>query len=260
MDEFRRKIIYVDDVNYSLLAVKTRLQQAYTVYPAQSAEKLFELLENVVPDLILLDINMPGTDGFETIQTLKADARYAEIPVIFLTGKRDKKSIIKAMGLGAVDLVTKPFSDAELARHIENQLDPEKHEDLKPIVLAVDDNPSILKSLNQLLHRQYRVYTLPKPEMLKVLLEKISPDLFLLDCKMPVLCGFELVPLIRESPGHEKTPILFLTSEGTIDNLNAAVYFGASDFIVKPIDETVLREKLAMHTTDYLMLRHLRHL
>ncbi len=127
-----------------------------------------------------------------------------------------------------------------------------------PIILAVDDNPSILKTLNELLHRQYKVYTLPKPEMLEVLLNNVVPDLFLLDCKMPVLSGFDLVPKIRAFPGHEKTPIVFLTSEGTIDTVNAAVHFGASDFIVKPVDETVLREKLALHTSDYMMRRHLR--
>lgn len=258
MDNIRRKIIYVDDVGYSLLAVKTRFQHQYEIFPAQSAEALFDILEKVVPELILLDINMPGQDGFSIIKILKENPRYSDVPVIFLTGKNDRKTVIKAMGLGAADLVPKPFSDRELIERIENQLDPEKQKAHMPIVLAVDDNPSILKAINELLHGQYRVYTLPKPEKLEILLEKIAPDLFLLDCKMPVFSGFDLVSQIRAIPEHEKTPIVFLTSEGTIDNLNAAVYFGASDFIVKPIDETVLREKLALHTADYMIRRHLR--
>ncbi len=260
MDKTRKKIIYVDDVNYSLLSVKARLQKHFEVFPAQSAERLFEILENVTPDLILLDIYMPGINGFEIMQTLKDYSRFADLPVIFLTSLGDKKTIIKAMSLGAVDLVTKPFSDAELVERIENQLDPQKSEAYMPVILAVDDNPSILKAVNELLHRQYKVYTLPKPETLQMLLaqKKIIPDLFLLDCKMPVLSGFDLVPQIRAFHEYKSTPIIFLTSDGTIDTLNAAVNFGASDFIVKPIDEAVLRKKLATHTVGYMMRRHMR--
>ena len=258
MNSERRKIIYMDDVTMSLLSVKNRLQRQYEVYPARSAEALFELLGNITPDLILLDINMPETDGFEIIGRLKNDPNFADIPVIFLTGKRDKQTAIKAIGMGAADLVTKPFSDAEMIERIENQLDPKKLEAYIPIILAVDDNPSVLKAVNELLHRQYKVYTLPQPEKLKALLGMITPDLFLLDCKMPVMSGFDLVPIIRAFPGHEKTPIIFLTWDGTIDTLTAAANFGASDFIVKPIEEMVLRDKLALHTADYMMRRHLR--
>lgn len=257
MVRVRKKVIYVDDVNHSLMSVKARLKNYYEIYPAQSAEILYEILENIVPDLILLDINMPDTDGFEIISKLKANRMFVDIPVIFLTGKHDKKTVIKAISLGAVDLVTKPFVDDELVERIENQLDPEKLEAYKPVILAVDDNPSILTAVNELLHHQYKVYTLPKPEALKMLLERIKPDLFLLDCKMPVLNGFDLVPQIREFSEFEKTPIIFLTAEGNIDTLNAAVNFGASDFIVKPINETVLREKIAAHTADYMLRRHM---
>ncbi len=258
MSNKRRKIIYVDDVTMSLLSVKNRLQRQFEVYPARSVEALFELLDNIAPDLILLDINMPGTGGFEIIGMLKSDPDLADIPVIFLTGQKDKQTAIKAIGMGAADLVTKPFTDSELIDRIENQLDPQKLEAYMPVILAVDDNPSVLKSVNELLHRQYKVYTLPQPEKMKALLGMITPDLFLLDCKMPVMSGFDLVPVIRAFPGHEKTPIVFLTSDATIDTLTAAANFGASDFIVKPINETILREKLALHTADYMIRRHLR--
>ncbi len=258
METKRKKIIYVDDITVSLLSVKSRLQRHYEVFPAQSSSALFALLENTTPDLILLDINMPETDGFAIIQALKEDARFADLPVIFLTGKSDKQTILRAISLGAADLVTKPFSDAELIQRIENQLHPERQEEYKPVILAVDDNPAILRALNELLHHAYRVYTLSQPEKLNKLLEIISPDLFLLDCKMPILSGFELVPIIRATPGHEKTPIVFLTTEGTVDTLTAAMNFGASDFIVKPIDEGILRKKLAMHTENYMIRRHFR--
>ena len=260
MSENRKKIILVDDIQLNLILTKERLKKYYEIYPVQSAEKLFAALENITPDLILLDINMPEVNGFEIIGQLKADYRYAEIPVIFLTSEGDKKMVIKGMSLGAEDFVSKPFSDAMLIECIENQLDPGKRENNKAIILAVDDNPSILQSINHALHKWYKVYTLPKPERLHDILQKLTPDLFLLDCKMPVMSGFDLIPIIRSYEEHEKTPIIFLTSEGTVDNLNVAVNLGACDFMVKPIDEVVMREKVAQNLTHYIMRRRIRNL
>ena len=101
----RRKIIYVDDIQCSLVSVKKRLKEFYEVYPAESSDMLFSILEKIKPSLILLDINMPGVDGFKTLKSLKADTRYADIPVIFLTGIKEKESVVKGLGLGAADYV-----------------------------------------------------------------------------------------------------------------------------------------------------------
>ena len=258
MTNVRRKIILVDDVKFQLMSTKERLKKHYEVYPAQSVEDMFELLENITPELILLDINMPGTDGYEAIGKLKEDPVYSEIPVIFLTSKSDKQSITKGMSCGAADFIKKPFSDAELVECIEYQLDPKMQDKNKPIVLAIDDNPSILTSIKNLLNNQYTVYTLSEPEKLKSLLEMIKPDLFLLDCKMPKLNGFELIPIIRSIPNYAETPIVFLTSENTIDTISVAMNLGVCDYIIKPIDNTILREKIAAHLADFVIRRRLR--
>jgi len=114
----------------------------------------------------------------------------------------------------------------------------------KLIILAVDDSPVILKSVSSVLGNEYKVYTLPKPTMLEKLLMQITPELFLLDYKMPELSGFELIPIIRSFEEHKDTPIIFLTSEGTLENVTAALALGASDFVVKPFQAEILREKI----------------
>jgi DNA-binding response OmpR family regulator len=259
MKDTRKKAILVDDMTFYLLSTKERLKKHYEVFPAGSSADLFELLKNVIPDIILLDINMPDCDGYETIKKLKEDAEYSDIPVVFLTANDDKQSVIKGINLGAADYVKKPFTDTELIECIEYQLNPGKLADgNKPIVLAVDDCPSILKSVNYLLNDRYKVYTLNESEKLNALLGIIKPDLFLLDCKMPVLSGFDLVPIIRRHVDHEETPIVYLTSEGTIDNISVAIHLGACDFIVKPIDDAVLREKMALHLKDFRIRRRIR--
>jgi len=117
----------------------------------------------------------------------------------------------------------------------------------KKVVFAVDDSLVTLKSVNSLLSDEYKVYTLAKSTMLEKMLGQIKPDLFLLDYMMPEINGFELVPIIRSFDEHKNTPIVFLTSVGTADNLSAAGKLGACDFIVKPVQPNILREKIARH-------------
>jgi len=117
----------------------------------------------------------------------------------------------------------------------------------KPVILVVDDSPVVLKSVSSYLSDDYKVYILAKSYLLKKMLSQIKPDLFLLDYNMPVLNGFDLIPIIRGFAEHRDTPIIFLTSEGTIDNVSSAVKLGACDFISKPVQPGSFRERIARY-------------
>ena len=262
MTKTRRKIILVDDVRFSLMRGRQKLAEYYEVFPAMSAGAMFKLLEHVRPDVILLDINMPDVNGFDAIKKLKADVRYADIPVIFVSSRSDEESVVTGMGLGAVDHIVKPFSAAYMYERIENLLNPAYQESMqiekqlrsrentkKPCILAIDDVPSVLRSIQYALKRRFNVYTLSKPEQLEECLQriKVTPKLFLLDFNMPIISGYDLFLEIRELPDHKQTPIIFLTAEATMDNVTAAINLGASDFVVKPFNPGELREKVAKH-------------
>ena len=253
MEDNRKKVIYLDTDKYGLQAMHDRLIANYDVHLTDNCAKLFLLLETITPDLILLDVDMPQVDGYEVIRKLKSNKLYANIPIIILITQNDKNSIIKGVGLGAVDFVNKSVKDSKLIESIKNQLDPEKREAHRSKILAVDDSPSLLKAINYILNNQYKVYTLSEPAKIKELLLRIKPDLFILDYNMPVLNGFQLIPIIRSIPEYEKAPIIILTSEGTLDKMLDAQSFGACDFIVKPINEAVLREKIAFHLIHYVI-------
>jgi len=122
MDKTRSKIILVDDNLANLTQGKNILKTFYQVYAVPSAAKLFETLEHVLADLILLDIEMPEIDGYAAIGVLKSDPRFADIPVIFLTSKSDESSELRGFDLGAADYISKPFSAPLLLKRIENQL------------------------------------------------------------------------------------------------------------------------------------------
>ncbi len=114
-------------------------------------------------------------------------------------------------------------------------------------VLAVDDAAVMLHTITAALSDTYKVITLSKPTMLETLLRQVTPELFLLDYKMPDLSGFDLIPVIRSFEEHRDTPIVILTAIGTIDNISSAVALGACDFIVKPFEPRILRERIARH-------------
>jgi len=117
-----KKIILVDDNQANLVACKETLQELFDIYPVISAEKMFELLKNVIPDLILLDVDMPEMNGYEALRQLKSNDVYKRIPVIFLTAMDDYRSEIEGLNLGAVDYITKPFISANLIRRVEKHL------------------------------------------------------------------------------------------------------------------------------------------
>ncbi|MCL1975894.1 MAG: response regulator [Firmicutes bacterium] len=122
MEDQRKTIMIVDDNTAILALSKDMLKNYYKVYPIPSGEILLDLLENITPDLILLDVEMPHMDGYEVIKTLKATSKWAQIPVIFLTALSDEASELKGLSLGAIDYVMKPFSEPLLRRRIDNQL------------------------------------------------------------------------------------------------------------------------------------------
>jgi len=122
MQNKHKKIIMVDDNAANLSVGRNLLKTYYEVYPVASASKLFTILEKFIPDLILLDIKMPEMNGYEAIKILKADSRFTDIPVIFLTAKNDEESEMEGFDLGAVDYITKPFSGPLLLRRIASQL------------------------------------------------------------------------------------------------------------------------------------------
>jgi putative two-component system response regulator len=103
-------IFIVDDSDTNLATAEEALEDYYNVMTMPSAMKMFTLLEKMTPNLILLDIEMPVMNGFEALERLKTNSSWANIPVIFLTGTVDAVIEEKGKKLGAVGIITKPFS------------------------------------------------------------------------------------------------------------------------------------------------------
>ncbi|MDR0576774.1 MAG: response regulator [Candidatus Accumulibacter sp.] len=118
----RKLVMLVDDDPVNLLTGKKALTERYQTLTLPSAAAMFNLLPRYRPELILLDVNMPDMDGFDSIRRLKDDPATRAIPVIFLTAKNDSESEIMGLELGALDYIAKPFSPPLLLKRVEAHL------------------------------------------------------------------------------------------------------------------------------------------
>lgn len=121
--EQKGNILIVDDLPDNLrLLSETLSERGYEVQCAINGKLALMAVQNAPPDLILLDIKMPGLDGYEVCAKLKSQANLSEIPVIFLSALDDVFDKVKAFNVGGVDYITKPFQVEEVLARVENQL------------------------------------------------------------------------------------------------------------------------------------------
>lgn len=107
----KKKILVVDDEESMLAILDARLKHAgFNVDLARNAEEAMGMIKKSRPQLVLLDIMMPGADGFEVLGAIRKDLRTRSIPVMMLTSKSEKETIQKALSMGARDYIAKPFN------------------------------------------------------------------------------------------------------------------------------------------------------
>jgi diguanylate cyclase (GGDEF)-like protein len=145
---FSRVVLIVDDNPTNLSVLSLALKSAgYKTRVAMDGVSAIEQVQEDPPSLILLDIQMPGIDGFETCIRLKANPAIRDIPVIFITASADLDQKVKGLSLGAVDYITKPFQQEEVLARVK------VHMELRFLTQKVQEQAIALQKANQELHR-----------------------------------------------------------------------------------------------------------
>lgn len=128
----RQKILIVDDAETNLMILSNLLAEEGDIISATDGVQAIALAESDLPDLILLDVSMPGMDGYEVCHRLKSNIRTRDIPVVFVTGRTEDNDQEKGLLLGAIDYILKPYSPLIVLARIRNHLALQKaHLDLK---------------------------------------------------------------------------------------------------------------------------------
>ncbi|MGE0085166.1 MAG: response regulator [Desulfococcaceae bacterium] len=185
MDNTKFRILIVDDNSKNIQVVGNLLtQEGYPSAFALSGRQALEICRHDCFDLILLDIMMPGMDGFEVCECLKKQDETKDIPVIFLTAKTDTDSVVKGFDLGAYDYVTKPFIGRELLARVRTQL--------------------YIKSLNDELKKRYE-----KIQQLEVMRETLT-NMIIHDLKNPLSGISGYAHLLQMNPAVAADPKAFV--------------------------------------------------
>ena len=191
-------------------------------------------LESQRPDVVVLDLVFP--EGMAESMALLSELahRDAPIPVLVLTGRDTFTDRVEVARLGGSGFLQKPVPPAQVIDAVANVLQRVSAAEVK--VLAIDDDPSILATLQAMLTTsQVRVMTLSDPRLFWETLEEVSPDLLILDLEMPHLSGIELCRVVRNDPRWSTLPVVFITAPTDAETIHRLFAAGADDYVNKPI-------------------------
>lgn len=134
----RPKILVVDDVPDNIQILSHALKDDYEIYIATTGQKAVDIARSKLPDVVLLDIMMPGKDGYEVCAELKADPLTRDIPVIFITARNDVEDETRGLEAGAIDFISKPISPPIVRARVHNHVRMKRQADILRRLSFVD--------------------------------------------------------------------------------------------------------------------------
>jgi diguanylate cyclase (GGDEF)-like protein len=154
----RQTILVVDDSPLLVATLSATLATVCNILAARGGEEAIAVARDQIPDLILLDVMMPGLDGFEACARLKADPRTAGIPVIFITGLDAKEDELRALSLGAIDFIQKPVHTGVLVQRVRNHLELKRYRDFLENLSLLDGLTGVgnRRRFDETLDREWR--------------------------------------------------------------------------------------------------------
>lgn len=200
-------------------------------------------LQYLTPDAIILDLIFPNTteSGLTLLAQLKH--QFPTIPVLVLTGLGDLTKRVEVTRLGANAFLQKPATPTEVFQAVSQLL--HRIDTINARLLIVDDDPALLSMLEaQLQLWGFQVTTLADSSQFWQYLEATTPDLLLLDVAMPGFSGIELCQVVKSDPRWSRLPVLLLSAHADADTLYRALAAGADDYILKPIVEADLIQRI----------------
>jgi two-component system, cell cycle response regulator len=223
-------LVVDDDEHLSALLAEKLKQKNIRVIVAGNGQSALNVLTREVPDLIILDIKMPGISGHEVLQRLKQDPQFLRIPIIMLTGQTEQKDVVSALHAGAIDYIVKPVDLDHLIARAEKVLDASRYE------IVVADNDALLLQLigNWYREKGFRVKLLEDGKKAWDYIISNVPDLVILDRMMPGLEGLSVLKNMREEDSTRHIPVMILSARKQERDVAEAMKRGAQDYLAKP--------------------------
>lgn len=259
------RILLVDDDPGTIHALRHMLAGQGEIQFARSGDEALRCARAQRPDLILLDAEMPGLNGYEACKALKADPELQAVPVIFVTAHGSTAGEVTALELGAADFVRKPLDAVQVLARVHRHLratiagaDPDASDapgderaaasvpaESAPRVLIVDDDRTAIQAMHAALSALgiECQFATNGGDALR-LAARHRPDVVLLDVAMPGVDGFEVCRMLQDHPQLRQVPVVFVSRYSSSVDEARGLAAGGVDYIAKPFQPSVLQARV----------------
>lgn len=276
----RNRILLVEDNDAAVIQVKTALETlGLEVDVAQDGRQALAHMEGALPGGIVLDLMMPGMDGFELLESIRSTGETREIPVLILTAKDltpedldrlsannvhqliqkgdvDREGLLKAVARmlgrpvlepGAMAGPVRPAAEKPGPVPSRPPARPGPERDI-PLVLVVEDNPDNMTTIRAVLGNRLQVSGAADGETGLEMASELLPDLILLDMSLPGMDGFEAVKRLKANEATAAVPVIALTAQAMKGDRERIIAAGCDDYIAKPIDPETIMDTIVKWT------------
>ena len=281
------RVLVVDDVDANVKLLEARLTADYfEVRTARSGREALEICANERADVVLLDVMMPGMDGFEVCRKLKAETRTRHIPVIMVTALDQPADRVRGFEAGADDFLTKPVDDVALVKRVRNLarlkmltdemlMRASTEEQLgfagdlhKPFdqvarggrILLVEDNDSSYRRIQDALRGEFELAREADPASALLRLPDGDFDLIIVSLSLRDADSLRLCSQVRSLDRARHLPLLIIVEPGDDAPLLKGLDMGVNDYVVRPIDPNELLARVRTQLKRKRYLNHLRRL
>ncbi|KKJ76625.1 response regulator PleD [Kiloniella litopenaei] len=265
------RILVVDDIPANVRLLEAKLMAEYfEVITASDGQSALEIAAKEMPDIILLDVMMPGMDGYEVCSRLKSDPKMRHIPVVMVTALSEVSDRVRGLEVGADDFLTKPLNDVALFARVRSLVrlkmmtdelrvrqeassrfesigsgvsDEDEAISNANILLAETNDLAASKIINFLTELEHNVDHCRNPREVIELGQEKSYDLFIVALDLGGEDGLRLCSQLRAHEETRHVPILLVLEEENLSQLAKGLDIGVTDYLVKPIDPNELRAR-----------------
>lgn len=241
-----QSILIVEDNPLNMKLIKdvlTLTKYKFNILGAMDAETGIEIAREKSPDLILMDIELPGMDGLTAIKLLRKEAQFKNTPVVILSAYAMDTDREKGFSAGCDAYLSKPIDIEAFRKVVSSLINPDsqtkkipRQDGRPPKILITDDDPINVKILtDQLQDKGYDTFHAFSGDTAVKLIKENTPDLILLDIVMPGMDGYDVTRLLKTNPDTVNIPIILITSLKDANDKARGLACGADEFIRKPI-------------------------
>ena len=248
-----KTILLVEDSEPAIIQMRDFMEESgYTILVAHDGAEALSIIEKTTPDAMIMDLMMPGVDGFEVLKTLRNEDKTAHIPVLILSAKHLTNEDLKFLKRNNVhQLIQKgDVNRQDLLSAVKSMISPNRLTESKPqrtlqtikgkpVVLVVEDNMDNMLTVKAIIGDRYTVIEAIDGSEGVAMAKKHKPNLILMDIALPGMDGIEAFKAIRTNARMHHIPIIALTASAMTSDRETILAHGFDGYLVKPIDEKV---------------------